>query len=268
MIDLFQVVLLSIIQGVTEFLPISSSAHLILVPQWLNQADQGIAFDIAVHMGSLIAVIAYFFKDIISITQAGIKHIIFRKLTNEAKLFWFVGIGTIPVGLSGLLFKNFISAHLRSAMVIAISTIVFAMLLWWAEKQAKLACNEKQINLKQVCLIGCAQALALIPGTSRSGITMTAGLFAGLTKASAARFSFLLAIPVIILAMLLEFIEAIHNNMTVVYDQHLLLAFAISAVTALSCIHIFLKLLDKIGFMPFIIYRLILGSVLLFTNLH
>ena len=183
------------------------------------------------------------------------------RLTPDARLAWAVLIGTIPVGLAGLVFKGVIETQLRSPMVIAMATIVFGLLLWYADKTGKRGKDEYGLSLCDVLVIGLAQALALIPGTSRSGITITAALMLGLNRKAAARFSFLLSIPVIFLAGMLETMDYL-SAASIEDAQPLLIGALISAVSAYACIHYFLKLLDRIGMMPFVAYRLVLGVVL------
>ncbi|MBT7409759.1 MAG: undecaprenyl-diphosphate phosphatase [Methylococcales bacterium] len=260
--ELMQIIVLSLMQGLTEFLPISSSAHLILVPKITGWSDQGLVFDIAVHVGTLLAVMFYFRHDLIPLVSAWFRSILTRQLTADARLAWAIIIGTIPVGLAGLMFEGIIETELRSPMVIAASTIIFAGLLWWADVKGRGQLEEKQMTWKMVVMIGIMQAMALIPGASRSGTTMTAGLALGMTRKAAARFSFLLSIPVIVLAGGLQTIELISNPVAVDWGA-LLLSVAISAVSAFFCIHYFIKFLDKVGMMPFVIYRLILGVFLI-----
>lgn len=259
--DFIQIFILAVVQGLTEFLPVSSSAHLILVPILSGWEDQGLAFDVAVHVGTLSAVVLYFRKELVKMTQAWIASILGRGISAEAKLAWAVLFGTIPVGLAGLLFKDFIAENLRTAYVLASSTLVFALFLWWADKTGRRHRDEYSINWKDVLFIGIAQALALIPGTSRSGATMTAALMMGLTRQAAARFSFLLSIPVIVLAGGLETKEYLEhaslNDM-----QPLMLGALLSGVSAYFCIHYFLKLLERIGMLPFVIYRIVLAIFL------
>ncbi len=260
--DILQIITLALVQGLTEFLPISSSAHLILVPVLTAWQDQGLAFDVAVHVGTLLAVLLYFRREISVMFRQWLGSLIGRGLTAEARLAWAVILGTIPVGLAGLLLADFIELHLRSPRVIAATTIAFGLLLWWADRWGQRRRNEHQLSWQDVVIIGTAQALALIPGTSRSGVTMTAALATGLTRKAAARFSFLLSIPVIILAGGLETLELIGLPQPSPWDV-LLLGAAIAGVSAYLCIHFFLKLLERIGMLPFVIYRLILGAILL-----
>lgn len=260
--DPIQIVVLSLLQGFTEFLPISSSAHLIFVPKLLGWPDQGLAFDVAVHLGTLVAVLIYFRQDLLRMTTDFFKSFKTRQLTPYAKLAWWLGFATIPVGLAGILFKDFIETALRSPKVIACTTLGFAILLWLADKWGQRDRKEQNISLKDAMMIGLGQALSLIPGTSRSGITLTAGLARGLTREAAARFSFLLSVPVIALAGGYETLTLVKDKVPMDW-QGLSVGFFISALSGYICIHYFLKLLGKVGVMPFVIYRALLGIVLL-----
>ncbi|NQZ53627.1 MAG: undecaprenyl-diphosphate phosphatase [Piscirickettsiaceae bacterium] len=259
--DLFQIIALAILQGLTEFLPISSSAHLILLPIITGWQDQGLAFDVAVHVGTLAAVIIYFRHTLVILFKDWFQSVIQRQLVGDSKLAWAVLFGTIPVGLAGLLLSDVIESSLRSPLVIAATTIIFGLLLGWADWQGKRQRNEHQLTWQDVLIVGVAQAVALIPGTSRSGITMTAGLILGLSREAAARFSFLLSIPVIFLAGSFKTVEFIQSDTSTDWSA-ILMGTTISALTAFICIHIFLKLLEKIGMWPFVVYRLILGVIL------
>ncbi|MFN2348122.1 MAG: undecaprenyl-diphosphate phosphatase [Thioalkalivibrio sp.] len=262
--DLFQSLVLALVQGLTEFLPISSAAHLILVPELTDWEDQGLAFDVATHVGTLSAVVFYFRHELRRMSVEWVGSMAGRGLTPDAKLAWAVGLGTIPAGLAGLLFHDFISGHLRSALVIAISTIVFALVLWVVDARARQARDEHSINWKDVVVIGVAQALALIPGTSRSGITITAALMMGFTRQAAARYSFLLSIPIIALAGGYETLGLVKEPEVNVQWGLIILGALVSGLSAYLCIHYFLKLLEKISMLPFVIYRLVLGAFLLF----
>lgn len=259
--DFIQIAVLALVQGVSEFLPISSSAHLILVPILTTWEDQGLAFDVAVHVGTLGAVVSYFFSDIKRMIAAWFQSIIKREMTPDAKLAWGIGLGTIPVGLAGLFFKDFIETSLRSPLVIAITTIVFGLLLWGADRWGKRLRSEYDMGWIDIFLIGLAQAFALIPGTSRSGVTMTAALFLGFTREAAARFSFLLSIPVIVLAGGLLTKDLVESSVAVDWNA-LIWGIVLSFISAWLCIHYFLKFLERIGMLPFVIYRLVLGAFL------
>lgn len=261
--DIIQIVVLAVVQGLTEFLPISSSAHLILVPELLNWPDQGLLFDVAMHVGSLMAVIWYFRKDIVVMTKAWFNSVFFKQSNQDSMLAWFVIIGTVPAVLAGLIFKDYIALELRSALVIAATTLVFGVLLGLSDWLAGSERDEYSLTLKDVVIIGCFQALALIPGTSRSGITITAALFLGLKRVAAARFSFLLSIPIILASGSLQTLDLIKSDISIDWAM-LLLAVALSGLSAWLCIYYFLKLIDKIGLMMFVWYRMILGVFLLY----
>ncbi|MEN8217725.1 MAG: undecaprenyl-diphosphate phosphatase [Pseudomonadota bacterium] len=259
--DIWQIIVLAVTQGLTEFLPISSSAHLILLPHLTGWEDQGVAFDVAVHVGSLLAVLMYFRADLKPLLESWIQSIKTRQLTPESRLVWGVGIGTIPAALLGLAIAGLdFDEYLRSPLILATATIVFGLLLGWADVIGKRERDEYSLTWKDILLIGLAQALALIPGTSRSGITITAALLLGINRKAAARFSFLLSIPIIILAGANESLSLIGTS---VDWTALSLAVAFSAISAYLCIHAFISLLDRIGMLPFVVYRLGLGIVLL-----
>lgn len=257
--DIIQAVTLALLQGFTEFLPISSSAHLILVPVITGWKDQGLAFDVAVHIGTLTAVTAYYRRDLRIILCAWWGSVTGKGLSDDAKLAWYVCLGTVPVGLVGILLPKSVEYSLRSPLVIAAATIVFALLLWVVEKNAQE--QRSQISMSDAIVVGLFQAIALIPGTSRSGITITAGLMKGLRRDQAARFSFLLSIPVIALAGMLSLVELIKSQDPVPWN-YMAVGTMVSGVVAFLSIGWFLKLLENIGMMPFVYYRLILGIVL------
>jgi undecaprenyl-diphosphatase len=260
--DWLQAVTLALIQGLTEFLPISSSAHLILVPVFTGWRDQGLDFDVIVHAGSLIAVLAYFRREITAMTRDWVRALSGRGHTRDSRLAWWVIIGTVPAGVAGLLLKDIVEHALRNPLWIASGLIGFGLLLGWADWKHRGERDEHSLILRDVLIIGFAQALALIPGTSRSGITMTAALFLGLSRDAAARFSFLLAIPVIAAAGLLSTRDLFANG--IVTDWPLLgLAFAVSALSTYLCIHYFLAFIRRIGMQPFVFYRLALGGLLI-----
>ncbi len=254
----YEAFVLALIQGLTEFLPISSSAHLILPSALLGWADQGLAFDVSVHVGTLAAVVIYFRLEVVSLLRAFFASIFRREHSKESKLAWLIILATIPACVFGYLMKDLIETYLRSAWVIATTTIVFALLLGWVDKRAQLKCDEYQTGWHQALFIGLAQAIAMIPGTSRSGATMTAALYLGFTREAAARFSFLMSIPIIILAagylglQLVTGVGPVHAGM-------MLTGVVVSFISAYLCIHFFLKLISRIGMMPFVLYRLLLG---------
>ncbi len=278
--DLTHIVVLALLQGITEFLPVSSSAHLILPSQVLGWPDQGLAFDVAVHVGTLLAVIFYYLTDLVKIAVATLESIVKRRLNSLSKLGWFIIIGTIPAGLCGLLFEDLVSTAARSMQLIGFTTIFFGLLLGLASYCNRKLCwrsiqtmmgeradTLSHLTLKQTLIIGCAQAIALIPGTSRSGITLTAGLFLGLRPEAAARFSFLLSIPIILASGLLEGLKLYtHPELAVVDPMEMLIGVFLSFITAICVIHLFMKYISKSGMALFVIYRLVLGVALLYLS--
>ncbi len=262
--DWLQVLLLSLVQGITEFLPVSSSAHLILVPVLSDWEDQGLAFDVALHLGSLLAVVVYFRKDLASMTTSWFVSLKTRQPDTDAKLAWAVLLGTIPVGLAGLAFQDTIETVLRSPLYLAVGLILFGVVLAWADLRHRGKRTEYQMTWKDVAIIGCAQALALFPGTSRSGITITAALMVGMNREAASRFSFLLSIPVIILACGLQVISLLEAPEPVQWGA-VAVGVVLSGISAYLCIHYFLAFIKRIGMMPFVAYRIILGLILIWA---
>ena len=259
---MFEIIILAIIQGITEFLPISSSAHLILPETILGWDSQGLAFDVAVHVGSLLAVMIYFRDDIMNMLIDWCKCGFTKQQTANSRLAWWVIIGTIPAVVIGFTLKDFIEVYARSGEVIAVTTIVFGLLLWYADKHAHLIKNIGHMTWQHTLIIGFAQAVALLPGTSRSGITMTAGLLLGYDRESTARFSFLLSIPVILGAGLLATLDLLQDAAAVDWSA-LAYGALFSFVSAYACIALFLNFINRIGMTPFVIYRLLLGGILI-----
>jgi undecaprenyl-diphosphatase len=260
--DSLQIVVLAIVQGITEFLPISSSGHLILVPYFTDWPDQGLDFDLAVHIGTLTAIVVYFRKTLAAMARDWVLSVTERREIGESRLAWAVLFGTIPAGVVGLLFRHDIETTLRSPLVVACTTTGYAVLLFLADRR-RGARDERSIGWLDVVVIGCAQALALVPGTSRSGVTMTAGLFRNLSREAAARFSFLLAVPVMTAAGLAELVGFAGESASGPVDTRaIVLGLVISAVTGFACIHYFLKWLTRYGMLPYVIYRLTLGAIL------
>lgn len=267
MIDAWQAIILALIQGLTEFLPISSSAHLILPSALLGWNDQGLAFDVAVHFGSLIAVLFYFRVQVKEIAVGGVLSLTGR-WTEQGKMAWLLVLATIPAALAGLLFDDYIEQNLRNAQTIAIMTLVGAFLLALADRNSHKSSKKlKDITWILALALGVAQAMALIPGTSRSGITITFALILGFQRVSAAEFSFLMSIPIIMLSAGWKTLCLLSGNdntalnsiaETVPWGQ-ILICVLVSAVSAYLCIQLFLKFIERIGLMPFVIYRVLLG---------
>lgn len=254
----FESFILALIQGFTEFLPISSSAHLILPSAVLGWADQGLAFDVAVHVGTLTAVVIYFRHEVKALLSAFFASIFKGDRSKEASLAWCIILATIPACIFGLVMKDVIELYLRSAWVIAATTILFGIPLWYADKTAKQEINEYQAGWKKALFIGFAQAVAMIPGTSRSGITITAALYLGFTREAAARFSFLMSIPIIVLAGSYLGLKLVTSGEPI-HLGFLLTGILTSFISAYICIFFFLKLISRMGMTPFVIYRLMLG---------
>lgn len=263
MIDVWQVVVLALLQGFTEFLPISSSAHLVIPSLVLGWDDQGLAFDVAVHVGTLIAVLAYYRTDLQRMADRWLRSLAGAPACDDSRMVWYLGLATIPAGLVGLLAGDFIEGNLRTLPVIATTTLVFGLLLGFADRRVSGAGSGKSLNLAMALLIGLAQALAPIPGVSRSGVTMTAALLLGMDRQSSAKFSFLLSIPIIASAGLLLVWELVSHSQSVDWLS-LALGVLVSGVAAYLCIGLFLRLLDKLGLMPFVYYRIGLAVLLYF----
>tara|TARA_B110000444_G_C18791921_1_gene572868 strand:+ start:147 stop:962 length:816 start_codon:yes stop_codon:yes gene_type:complete len=262
-LDIIQVTFLAVLQGATEFLPISSSGHLLLPSLLFAWNDQGLTFDVAVHLGSLFAVLIYFRHDLQCLILALTKSVFHKEHSADSKLAWMLIAATIPAGLSGLLFASQLELYARSLMLIGVTSIGFGLLLLISDRTGSKQRSLSSMDWKTALLIGLSQILALLPGTSRSGITMTAALFCNLDRAAAARFSFLLAIPIIAASGLLRGLELLREETVPVEWILLLYAIFISAAVAYLCIHYFLRLIEKIGFLPFVIYRVLLGIVLI-----
>ena len=260
--DSLHIFILAIVQGLTEFLPISSSAHLVLLPNLLDWDDQGLVFDVAVHFGSLLAVLYYFRHEVWRMFRAWLRSVTGGPADQDSQLAWWVIIGTLPAVIVGFVFQTDIEHDLRAPWVLAIASIFFGLLLWYADRQGKRTRDEYSLCLRDVLIIGCAQVLALIPGTSRSGITITLALFLGLTRQAAARFSFLLAIPVILASGTLQSVRMVTEVNPIGWGE-LLLGVLLSAIAAGLCIHYFLRLVDRIGMLPFVLYRIALGVLIL-----
>ncbi len=252
---------LALLQGFTEFLPISSSGHLVLVPVLLGWPDQGLTFDIAVHVGSLVAVLVYFRRDIARLICA-IPAAARGSRNRDTCLLLHLVVATIPVVLLGWALQDRIEGMLRDPLVIASTMAGFGIVLWAADRFSRRARAMESLDWRGALFVGLAQVLALIPGTSRSGITLSAGLMLGLTRVDAARFSFLLSIPTIVAAGVLEGarIAAAESFDWAVFS----LATVLSAMTAFACIALFLGWIERIGVLPFVIYRLLLGALLFY----
>ena len=260
--DNLHLLILSVVQGLTEFLPISSSAHLVLLPSLLNWPDHGLVLDVALHFGSLLAVAYYFRHEIIRMFYAWIRSLSGGEADQDSLLAWWVIIGTFPTIVVGFLLQDIVEVFARAPWIIAFASIFFGLLLLLADRIAIRQRDEFSLTLKDVLIIGCSQVLALIPGTSRSGITITLGLFLGLTRKAAARFSFLLAMPVIFASGVLQSVRMFTEVSPIGWGD-LGIGILLSALSAGLCIHYFLRLVERTGMLPFVIYRVLLGILIL-----
>ena len=256
-----QIIVLALVQGITEFLPISSSGHLILVPLLTGWSDQGLTTDVMVHVGSLFAILAYFWRDVWQLVL-GALDLIRLNWSPRGRLALYIVAATIPAVIFGLALKALdVTDGLRNMELIGWTAIIYGALLYAADRFGPQLKAMEQITFGPAMIIGVAQALALIPGTSRSGITMTAARFMGFTRPEAARFSFLLGIPAIAGAGLLTAIEAAQNGEAISNDA--LLAAALTFVSAFAAIAFLMALVKRVSFLPFVIYRFVLGGFLL-----
>lgn len=260
MIDAWQALALALLQGLTEFLPISSSAHLLLPTLVLGWPDQGLAFDVAVHFGTLAAVVIYFRAELGRLFQGGVRALVTRSYNEASHEIVLLLVASVPAIGAGLLLNDTMDS-LRTIPVLAGATIFFALVLAYADRRGKG--NQQAIGtLRAALLVGLAQALALIPGTSRSGITISAALLLGLSREAAARFSFLLSIPIIAGAALLKTLELLAENDGPGWPL-IALATVTAGVSAYVCIALFLRVIERLGMGPFVIYRIVLGLLLL-----
>ena len=268
---LYQAIVLALVQAFTEFLPISSSAHLTILPWLLGWSDPGLAFDVALHAGTLLAVLLYFLKDWITLVLCGfgIKYpssATAEEAGQHKKLFWYLVLGTIPGGLVGFLFEKRIEEQFRTPIIIGIAMIAMGLVMWWAEAKSRLTRPLGQANLGDALTIGTSQALALCPGVSRSGITITAGLFRGFAREAATRFSFLLSTPLIAGAAISHLPKLMKLQKAGAMDlpmSTLLISVLISAVGGYFVIAFFLKYLQTRTLKPFVLYRVAFGILVL-----
>ncbi|MEM7192128.1 MAG: undecaprenyl-diphosphate phosphatase [Pseudomonadota bacterium] len=257
-----QIIVIAVVQGITEFLPISSSGHLVLVPHLFHWPDQGQFVDVMVHVGTLFAILIYFWRDVGKLI-VGALDLFKGKVTHDGKLAIFIVLATIPAVAFGLFLKKFGLGSLeRSVTVVAWNTVIYGILMLIADMVGKREKTLEDITLKSALIIGVAQALALIPGTSRSGVTMTAARFLNFTRPDAARFSFLLGIPAIAGAGILTVGEALASGDTITMDA--VYCAILTFFAGIAAIAFLMALLQRISFLPFVLYRMVLGGFLLF----
>jgi undecaprenyl-diphosphatase len=258
-----QLLILAIIQGLTEFLPVSSSAHLILPSAIMDWPDQGPLIDLMAHFGSLFAVMLYFRRDVAAMILGGLD-LLRRKKTKNASLAWLLIIATPPALIMGLMISlGGYDVILRQPLVIALAFIIFGVILWWADKTGARNKDIEVMTWRGAAMIGAAQALALIPGTSRSGITMTAALKLGYTRSEAARFSMLMSVPIIGASGVYALYKLQSGGAGVASLSNGLIVAGLSFIAAYASIHVFMKLVERIGMFPFMIYRVVVGGLIL-----
>ena len=273
--EFLHILILALVQALTEFLPVSSSGHLVLASLFLGWDYQGLAFDLALHFGTLMAVLIYFRADFLALVTDVLRWRPGQSLTPMQRLGFGLALSTVPAAIVGLAMGEAGANLLRHPLTIGVCLVAFGILLGLADRKTRNHGASRpdseadfveganavfaQMTLRQALLIGCAQALALVPGTSRSGVTMTAGLFLGLTRAAAARYSFLMSAPVMVLASAHGLMELLLSEERVIWTDFGLGAL-ISALAGIVVIHGFLKIIRRVGVMPFVLYRVILGS--------
>jgi undecaprenyl-diphosphatase len=256
-LTILQAVILGLAQGLGEFLPISSSAHLVLIPWLLRWTDPGLTFDVALHVGTLVAVVLYFWKDW--------WQLIIRGLTDarsvKGRLFWYLVAATVPGAIAGFLLEKKAETLFRSPALIAIMLILMGIFLYWADRRSSKRIEINHITFGTSLFIGISQALAIIPGVSRSGITMTAGLLMGLNREGAARFSFLLSTPIIFGAAMVKLPNLISDPSAITVD--FMIGVAVSCITGIASIGFLLRYVQTKDFLPFAWYRFALGALVI-----
>lgn len=273
--DLIQAIVLGLVQGLAEFIPISSSAHLIIIPWLLGWKDPGLAFDVALHMGTLIAVLVYFWQDWVRLIRGALTSIARRDLLGspDSKLAWYIVLATIPGALAGALGESKLdeifhgdtpAAAANGILIIGVVMIALAVLLWIAERVANHRYDMRHLTLQQALTVGVAQAFAIIPGVSRSGSTITAGLFMNLKREAAARFSFLLGTPVIVGAGVKKAYDILQAGGIASGDlPAFLIGFLVAAGSGYAAIFLLLRFLQRNTTLPFIVYRVVVGVLLI-----
>jgi len=267
----YQAIILALVQALTEFFPVSSTAHLIIFPWFAGWQDPGLAFDVALHAGTLLALVLYFFKDWLKLLLCGLgmkypATAAAAEIAHNRKMFWYLVFATIPAGATGLLFHHQIEENLRQPKIIGLSLVLIALLMWWADSKKDLTRKEKESNLGDALTIGTAQALALWPGVSRSGITITAGLFRRLTREAATRFSFILSVPAIAGAVVMELPKLIKMHKAGGLDlplSTLVTSILVSGIAGYFVIAFFLRYLETRTLKVFVVYRLAFGMIIL-----
>lgn len=262
---ILQAVVLGLVQGLGEFLPISSTAHLVLAPWFFRWPDPGLTFDIALHLGTLAAVLVFFWRDWVRLIAAAWYGLLKGVVTTESRLFWYLVAAVIPGGVFGVLLDDLAEHALRSPLLIAMMLIIMGLVLYWADRHGSRRYGIEQVGLWSGLLIGLSQAVALIPGVSRSGITMAAGMAVGLNREASARFSFLLSAPIILGAGLVKVPELLMTPGAV--NLSFVVSVIVSALSGMAAIGFLLNYLQRKNFLPFVWYRLLLGALVLIVIL-
>lgn len=263
--DLLRAVVLGIVQGLTEFLPVSSSGHLILIPALFNWPDQGLTFDVGLHLGTLTALLVYFWRDWWNMARSALADVArygpkVKDHCQQSQLLWLIALGSVPAGVAGLLLENWVEENVRQPWLVAVMLACVGVVMLAADRRARLERTVASVGVLDAVLIGLAQACALVPGVSRSGATITVGLMRGLTRGDAARFAFLLGTPAFAGAALLKAPDLAEANGQL---PELALGFATSALVGLAAIHFLLRLLRTRDLVPFVVYRFAVAALAL-----
>lgn len=266
--SIFQAIVLGIIQGLTEFLPVSSTAHLIVIPDLLHWRDPGLAFDIALHVGTLAAVLIYFYRDWIQILANGLGFTTAGgdpELRHNRHLLWYLILGTLPAGIAGLALQKAADSNLRTLPIIGASAILVGLFLWWADHASRGQKKMDHVGIADSLTIGFLQILAIIPGVSRSGITISGGLVRGLDRPTAARFSFLLSTPIILGAAAKDAFDLLRHKEAIPHDMQIAFVAGIiaSGIVGTATIAFFLNYLRSRSLNVFVAYRIIFGIIVL-----
>jgi len=258
--DVVQAIVLGLVQGLGEFLPISSSAHLVLTPWFFRWTDPGLTFSVALHLGTLIAVVVYFWRDIIDLVANGLS----RPHSADGRMFWYLVVASLPGAIFGLLLEEQAETVFRSPLLVALALALMGIILWWADQRGRKTRQFTDISLADSIIVGLSQALAIIPGVSRSGITMSAGLLAGMKRETAARFSFLMSIPIIAGAALLTLKDLTLQDI----DLAFFLGVITAAIVGFLAIRFLLQYLRHGSYLLFTWYRIVLAGLVVIVYLY
>ena len=255
--SILHAVVFGLVQGLGEFLPISSSAHLVLVPWLFGWEDPGLTFDIALHVGTLVAVVIYFWKDWVQLIAKGFTDV----RSVEGRLFWYLVVASIPGAIGGFLLEKSAETVFRNPLLIAVVLILMGLFLYWADQRSTKKIELHNVTLGTSILIGVSQVLAIIPGVSRSGITMTTGLLAEMTREGAAKFSFLLSTPIIFGAAMVKLPHVLSHSSMI--TTNFMIGMLVSCISGLLSIGFLLRYVQTRNFLPFVLYRFALGLLVI-----